>query len=112
MTNQIDDYINKGKKEGYTLKKFVYDHEKYQQELHQRTALETFVNKKKTELASRCYHGFSELFIALMHLKVIRVFIDGVLRFGIPPRFYIGIIKPSKGMEREVLKKLNHAFAT
>jgi hypothetical protein len=26
-----------------------------------------------------------------------------VLRFGIPPRFYIGIVKPAKGYEKQVL---------
>jgi V-type H+-transporting ATPase subunit C len=46
-----------------------------------------------------------------MHLKVMRVFIDGVLRFGIPPRFFIGIIKPNKGYEKAVLAKLCDTFA-
>ena len=45
-----------------------------------------------------------------MHLKVMRAFIDGVLRFGIPPRFYIGIVKPNKGQEKTVLLKLNETF--
>ena len=62
-------------------------------------------------MAGRCYFAFSELFIALMHLKVMRVFIDGVLRFGIPPRFYIGIIQPKKGAEKAVLLKLSQTFA-
>lgn len=46
-----------------------------------------------------------------MHLKVMRVFIDGVLRFGIPPKFYIGILKPAKGQEKPTLDKLSAAFA-
>ena len=46
-----------------------------------------------------------------MHLKVMRVFIDGVLRFGIPPRFYIGIVRPAKGQEKTVLQKLSETFA-
>jgi V-type H+-transporting ATPase subunit C len=45
-----------------------------------------------------------------MHLKVMRAFIDGVLRFGIPPRFYIGIVKPVKGLEKQVLQKLTQTF--
>lgn len=45
-----------------------------------------------------------------MHLKVMRAFIDGVLRFGIPPRFYIGIVKPAKGQEKTILSKLNETF--
>ena len=46
-----------------------------------------------------------------MHLKVMRVFIDGVLRFGIPPKFYIGVIKPNKGQEKLVLKRLSETFS-
>lgn len=46
-----------------------------------------------------------------MHLKVMRAFIDGVLRFGIPPRFYIGILKPVKGYEKQVLQRLSETFA-
>lgn len=61
-------------------------------------------------MAHRSYYAFSELFIALMHLKVMRAFIDGVLRFGIPPKFYIGIVRPNKGQEKVVLQKLNEKF--
>lgn len=39
-----------------------------------------------------------------------RAFIDGVLRFGIPPRFYLGIVRPAKGMEKAVILKLNETF--
>ena len=46
-----------------------------------------------------------------MHLKVMRAFIDGVLRFGIPPRFYIGIIQPSKGREKTILATMCNVFA-
>ena len=46
-----------------------------------------------------------------MHLKIMRAFIDGVLRFGIPPRFFIGIIRPNKGMEKQCLLKLSETFA-
>ena len=46
-----------------------------------------------------------------MHLKVMRAFIDGVLRFGIPPNFYIGIIRPNRGHEKAILMKLSDTFA-
>jgi V-type H+-transporting ATPase subunit C len=42
-----------------------------------------------------CQFNFKELFVALVHLKVMRTYIDGVLRFGIPPKFFLGVIKPS-----------------
>jgi hypothetical protein len=48
--------------------------------------------------------------IALLHLKVLRAFIDGVLRFGIPPQFFIGIVEANKGQEKQVIAVLNECF--
>lgn len=61
-------------------------------------------------LYMKALFAFSELFISLMHLKVMRAFIDGVLRFGIPPRFALAVIQPNKGMEKQVLANLNNRF--
>lgn len=111
LTSQVDSVMNRGRQEGHTFRKFTYDYQKYQDELKQKTVLETSYEQQKHQLASRCFYAFSELFIALMHLKVMRAFIDGVLRFGIPPRFYIGILKPAKGQEKLVMAKLCETFA-
>ena len=40
-----------------------------------------------------------------------RTFVDGVLRFGIPPKFFMGIIKPSRNSDAKMLKKLEEVFA-
>jgi len=46
-----------------------------------------------------------------MHLKVIRAYIDGVLRFGIPPKFFVGIVLPKKGAEKQVLQDMTKLLA-
>ena len=46
-----------------------------------------------------------------MHLKVIRAYIDGVLRFGIPPRFYLGVVMPKKGDENTILQEMTKVLA-
>ena len=61
-------------------------------------------------MANRSYFAFSELFVALMHLKVMRTYIDGVLRFGIPPQFYLAIVRPTKGMEKKLQMALSDSF--
>ena len=48
-------------------------------------------------------YNFMELFQAHTHLKIMRTFIDGVLSFGIPPKFYLGIIKPNKGADKKIM---------
>ena len=54
---------------------------------------------------------FGELFQALVHLKIMRVFIDGVLRFGIPPKFFLCIMKPEKNKDKKVMDALEAQFA-
>ena len=46
-----------------------------------------------------------------MHLKVIRAYIDGVLRFGIEPKFMIGVVIPKKGFEKKILVEMTDALA-
>lgn len=103
FTSQLNDYLKKGKDAGLYLRTFKYDYEAYKKELQLKTEYENKVNLLKSTLATKAMFGFSELLIALMHLKVMRAFIDGVLRFGIPPRFYIGLVQPVKGQEKAVL---------
>lgn len=49
--------------------------------------------------------------IALMHLKVIRAYIEGVLRFGIEKTFMLGLVCPRKGAERTILTQMNTCLA-
>ena len=49
--------------------------------------------------------------MALMHLKVIRAYIDGVLRFGIPPKFFTGVVMPRKGEEKTILQEMTGVLA-
>ena len=63
------------------------------------------------KLLNTCFYNFQELFQALLHLKIMRTYIDGVLRFGIPPRFFLGIIKPTKNMDNKIMQKLTDTFA-
>ena len=53
-------------------------------------------------------HTFDRIFSALVHLKIMRVFIDSVLRFGLPKesKFFMGIIKPSRNQDNAIMKKL------
>lgn len=46
-----------------------------------------------------------------MHLKIIRVHIDGVLRFGVPASFYIGLVIPRRGEERKILQNMSDHLA-
>ena len=40
MTNQLEAYVSEARKQGFAMKKFVYDYEKYKQDQEIRTKLE------------------------------------------------------------------------
>ena len=63
------------------------------------------------KVLNSAFYNFAELFQALMHLKIMRTYIDGVLRFGIPPKFYLGIIKPNPRQDQKIMQNLEKEFA-
>lgn len=53
--------------------------------------------------------NFSESFMALMHIKALRVFVESVLRYGLPVNFQAAILEPQKKSRnrlRQVLSQL------
>lgn len=46
-----------------------------------------------------------------MHLKVIRAYIEGVLRFGLSRPFLVGLVWPRRGADKLMLTQMNEALA-
>lgn len=100
---QAEDCIKALRRKGTTSKVFDYDKEAWNAENLQRQELKEKMENKTNQLNEVARSCFQTTFVSLMHLKVIRAYIDGVLRFGIPPRFYMGVLFPKHGQERQVL---------
>lgn len=108
---QAEDVIRAMRKRGVTAKLFDHNKQKWsdenaaRQELQEKLDIQT---KQLNEIAVSC---FQSTFVALMHLKVIRAYVDGVLRFGIPPKFYMGTLFPKPGGERQLLQDMTASLA-
>jgi V-type H+-transporting ATPase subunit C len=50
------------------------------------------------------------MYIGLIHLKILRIYIDSILRFGIPPKFFTGLIFAEKGKEKLIMSSLTKQF--
>lgn len=109
--SQVEDVIKALRRKGYTGRTFSYDKPAWERETQQRGILKEKVANLTTTVMRTSINSFQQNFIALMHLKVVRAYIDGVLRFGIPPKFYIGIVMPKKGIERQVLHEMTEVLA-
>ena len=54
--------------------------------------------------------NFSEAFTAWIHIKALRVFVESVLRYGLPVNFQAAIMQPQKRGNRKLRDALNQLY--
>jgi len=64
-----------------------------------------------TELLRLSRTNFSESFQILVHLKVIRLFVESVLRYGLPANYVGIVIKPEPKLTKKILTLLTNHFS-
>lgn len=111
MKTEAVDYIRVMKRNGYPCQDFIFDAQKYIDEQNLIQQLGTDLEAINVKVLNISFYNFAELFQALMHLKIMRTYVDGVLRFGIPPKFYLGIIAPNPRQDAKIMQKLHDVFA-
>jgi len=74
--------------------------------------LKADVEKKSDALRRWCLTSYAESFSSWIHVTAIRLFVESVLRYGLPPQFLPVLIKPNPRYETELRKVLTSTFAT
>jgi V-type H+-transporting ATPase subunit C len=54
--------------------------------------------------------AFAETFIAMIHLKALRVFVESVLRYGLPVNFEVALLHPTSKSEGRLRTGLNEMY--
>jgi V-type H+-transporting ATPase subunit C len=75
-----------------------------------RESLSTDLKDREKRLGQWCRHNFSETYIAWMHLKAIRAFVESVLRFGLPPSYCTVVLIPNRKHEKKLRAELETMF--
>jgi V-type H+-transporting ATPase subunit C len=74
--------------------------------------LKVEVDGMRTGITRWCKTHYGELFVAWVHIKVIRVFVESVLRYGLPIDFTAVLYKVKEGKENDMTKVLDAALGT
>ena len=109
--DQVEDVVKACRKVGIIAKPFEFDKPKWEEERKELITLKEKYENKRKHINQVSTDLFQDCFTALMHLKVIRAYIEGVLRFGIEKKFIIGLVCPKKGAERTILTQMNTCLA-
>lgn len=72
--------------------------------------LEAEKERQKNNLMRFCNVNFSEAFVAWTHLLAIRVFVESVLRYGLPTNFQAVLLAPRKGKEKRLRSALDELY--
>lgn len=98
-----DDFKNNCVKKKFIVREFVYDEQKAELSKMEKEQMADKLDRTKYELIDWCKMAFSECFTAWIHLKAIRVYVESILRYGLPPCYTVSLLKLKKG-EKKVHK--------
>jgi len=94
----------------YTVRAFAFDAEE-EKDLGEKKALLLKQKRKlKNFFLTWSKTTFGEVFAAWIHLKAMRLFVEAVLRYGLPVNFLAYLLEPKKGHEKTLRAALGEAF--
>ncbi|XP_068421269.1 V-type proton ATPase subunit C 2 [Eschrichtius robustus] len=107
----IDDFKTKAKENKFTVREFYYDEKEIKREREEMTRLLLDKKQQYGPLLRWLKVNFSEAFIAWIHIKALRVFVESVLRYGLPVNFQAVLLQPHKKSSTKRLREvLNSVF--
>ncbi|XP_058125137.1 V-type proton ATPase subunit C [Anopheles ziemanni] len=105
----VDEFKLHARERKFVVREFVYNEEELAAGKNEITKLVTDKKKQFGPLVRWLKVNFSETFCAWIHVKALRVFVESVLRYGLPVNFQAILIHPNKKSTkrlRDVLQQL------
>lgn len=94
----------------FIVRDFTYNEEELAAGENEITKLVTDKKKQFGPLVRWLKVNFSECFCAWIHVKALRVFVESVLRYGLPVNFQAILIHPNKKMIKRLRDVLNQLY--
>jgi len=106
----VDEFKHHARENKFYVKDFVYNEDNIQQEKGQLTKLNQDKKKQYGPLVRWLKVNFSEAFSAYIHIKALRVFVESVLRYGLPVNFQAMLLLPNKKTTKRLREVLNQLY--
>lgn len=106
----VEEFKYKCTRHKFFVRDFTFNEEDMNSDQNQ---LRTLSNDKKKMLGPLLRWlkiNFSESFMAWMHIKALRVFVESVLRYGLPVNFQAAVIEPQKKGRSRLRDVLNNLY--
>jgi len=87
-------------------RQFEYSAAAFERMKTQRDELKKECERQEKMMRGFCKASLSDVMIAWVHIKAMRVFVESVLRFGVPPNFASFIVQPKGNQQTQMRKAL------
>lgn len=106
----VDTFKNKCRENKFIVRDFTYSEEEIAAGRDEMSRLETDKKKQFGPLVKWLKVNFGEAFVAWLHVKALRVFVESVLRYGLPVNFQAMVMKPLKKNHKRLRDVLNQLY--
>lgn len=106
----VDEFKLHARERKFVVREFTYNEEELAAGKNEITKLVTDKKKQFGPLVRWLKVNFSECFCAWIHVKALRVFVESVLRYGLPVNFQAILIHPSKKNTKRLRDVLNQLY--
>lgn len=89
-----------------TVRQFEYSKSAFERMKKQREELKKEHERQEKLMRGFCKASLSDVMIAWVHIKAMRVFVESTLRFGVPPNFASFIVTPKGNQQAQMRKAL------
>lgn len=104
------EFIKACREKRFMVREFEFDPDQASKSAMNMEQLQVEVDGMRSGLTRWCKTHFGEAFVAWMHIKVIRVFVESVLRYGLPVDFTAVLYKVGMNKDDQLTKALDKAF--
>ncbi|KAG0038904.1 Vacuolar ATP synthase subunit C [Podila clonocystis] len=106
----VEDFTNKCREERFIVRDFKYSEDAIEEQKRELQEMDASEKELWATILRLAKTNFGEVFQAWTHLKSLRVFVESVLRYGLPPDFVGFTIKPKPKQEAKILDILTAQY--
>ncbi|KAJ8588194.1 ATPase V1 complex subunit C [Rhizopogon salebrosus TDB-379] len=106
-----DEFVQKCRENKFIVRDFVFSEEQIAKQEEELEIADATEKELWTELLRLSRTNFSESFQILVHLKVLRLFVESVLRYGLPANYTGFAIRPEPKYTKKTLSILINHFS-
>lgn len=102
-----DNFKTSAREKGFQIRDFEYSPEAQEGRKEELEKLKRDQDTMRSSLLQWCYASYGEVFSSWMHFCAVRVFVESILRYGLPPSFLAAVLAPPVKSEKKVRRILD-----